>query len=103
MYMSTEHLTLDEDPAETAEWQDAFRALLQVHGPARARFILQNLECLARQTRMGWQPNLNTPYINTIPVEAQPAFPGDLAIEERIGSLIRWNARAPPLRARSSV
>ncbi|MEJ8815523.1 alpha-ketoglutarate dehydrogenase [Variovorax ureilyticus] len=99
MDMSTEHLTLDEDPAETAEWQDAFRALLQVHGPARARFVLQNLECLAREMRTGWQPNLNTPYINSIPVEAQPAFPGDLAIEERIGSLMRWNALAMVVRA----
>src|SRR3990167_8497007 len=54
---------------------------------------------LARGQRIGWQPELNTPYINTIAVEDQPAFPGDLAAEERLASLMRWNALAMVVRA----
>ncbi|WP_415842264.1 pyruvate dehydrogenase (acetyl-transferring), homodimeric type, partial [Paracidovorax anthurii] len=91
--------TPDADPQETAEWRDAFLALLAAQGPERARFVLDELARLARQQRTGWQPTLNTPYVNTVAVEAQPAFPGDLAIEERLASLMRWNALAMVVRA----
>ncbi|NEI10348.1 pyruvate dehydrogenase (acetyl-transferring), homodimeric type, partial [Rhizobium leguminosarum] len=84
----------DPDPQETAEWRDAFLALLGAEGPERARFVLDELAGLARRQRTGWQPTLNTPYVNTVAAEAQPAFPGDLAIEERLASLMRWNALA---------
>jgi pyruvate dehydrogenase E1 component len=90
---------LDHDPAETAEWREAFTALAAAEGPARARHILTELARLARQQRIGWQPELNTPYVNTIAVEDQPAFPGDLAVEERLASLMRWNALAMVVRA----
>ncbi|MBS0452952.1 MAG: alpha-ketoglutarate dehydrogenase [Proteobacteria bacterium] len=89
----------DADPAESAEWREAFLSLVQSQGPERARFMLDELARLARRQQIGWQPDLNTPYVNTIPVEAQPAFPGDLAIEERLGSLMRWNALAMVVRA----
>lgn len=89
----------DADPQETAEWRDAFLALVAAHGPERARFVLDELAALARQQRTGWQPTLNTPYVNTVAVEAQPVFPGDLAIEERLASLMRWNALAMVVRA----
>ncbi|GAA6120698.1 alpha-ketoglutarate dehydrogenase [Acidovorax sp. FG27] len=89
----------DTDPQETAEWRDAFLALVAAHGPERARFVLDELAALARQQRTGWQPTLNTPYVNTVAVEAQPVFPGDLAIEERLASLMRWNALAMVVRA----
>ncbi len=89
----------DPDPAESAEWREAFAALVEAHGPQRARFMLDELALLARQRQIGWQPELGTPYVNTIPVGAQPAFPGDLAIEERLGSLMRWNALAMVVRA----
>ncbi|WCM95024.1 alpha-ketoglutarate dehydrogenase [Acidovorax sp. NCPPB 2350] len=91
--------TPDADPQETAEWRDAFLALLAAQGPERACFVLDELARLARQQRTGWQPTLNTPYVNTVAVEAQPAFPGDLAIEERLASLMRWNALAMVVRA----
>ena len=39
------------------------------------------------------------PYINTIGVDQQPVFPGDLAIEERLACLMRWNALAMVVRA----
>ncbi|MGQ3198195.1 MAG: hypothetical protein ACT6UH_26590, partial [Hydrogenophaga sp.] len=52
---------LDHDPAETAEWREAFTALAAAEGPARARHILTELARLARQQRFGWQPELYTP------------------------------------------
>ncbi len=91
--------TPDDDPAETAEWRDAFLALVATQGPERARFILDELARQARAQRTGWVPELNTPYVNTIAVEEQPTFPGDLAIEERLASLMRWNALAMVVRA----
>ena len=90
---------LDADPEETAEWRDAFLALVATQGPERARHMLQELARLARSQRVGWQPGWNTPYVNTVGVAEQGVFPGDLAIEERLGSIIRWNALAMVVRA----
>ncbi|MEJ5992601.1 alpha-ketoglutarate dehydrogenase [Ramlibacter sp. PS3R-8] len=92
----------DIDPSETAEWRDAFLALVATHGPARARFILDELAVLARGPRVAWSPELVTPYVNTVPVERQPVFPGDLAIEEKLASIMRWNALAMVVRANSA-
>ncbi len=89
----------DPDPQETAEWHEAFLSLLRTEGPTRARQMLDGLVALAGQHRVGWRPNLNTPYVNTIAAEQQPPFPGDLAIEERLASLMRWNALAMVARA----
>ena len=90
---------LDPDPQETAEWLEAFEALVTIHGSARARQILDALSRSARTQRIGWQPDLCTPYVNTIHVDEQAAYPGDLAIEERIAALMRWNALAMVVRA----
>src|SRR5678815_2385679 len=84
----------DLDPVETTEWRDAFQALVATHGPARARFMLDQLAVLGRHPAVGWSPELVTPYVNTVPVERQPVFPGDLAIEEKLASIMRWNALA---------
>jgi pyruvate dehydrogenase E1 component len=92
----------DTDPLETAEWRDALRSLVAAQGPARARFILDELAALARAPQVGWSPELVTPYVNTIAVEQQPAFPGDLAIEEKLASLMRWNALAMVARANAA-
>ena len=89
----------DTDPSETAEWREAFTALLASQGPQRARFMLDELARLARAQRVGWTPELNTPYVNTIAVDQQPVFPGDLEIEERLCSLMRWNALAMVVKA----
>ncbi|MFY3383801.1 alpha-ketoglutarate dehydrogenase [Paracidovorax sp. MALMAid1276] len=97
--LSPQDTLADIDPQETAEWRDAFLALVATEGPERARFVLQELVRLARTQRVGWQPQLNTPYVNTVAAQAQPAFPGDLAIEERLASLMRWNALAMVVRA----
>ncbi|MBG9388537.1 alpha-ketoglutarate dehydrogenase [Caenimonas aquaedulcis] len=89
----------DIDPVETAEWRDAFLALVATHGPERARFILDQLAAVGSGPLVGWSPELVSPYVNTIPVDRQPAFPGDLAVEERLASLMRWNALAMVARA----
>ena len=91
-YLNLEHI--DTDPAETAEWNEAFMDLLASGDSARAKFILDNLVKLANKNQINWVPNLVTPYINSIPVDEQPPFPGDLAIEEKLASLMRWNALA---------
>lgn len=90
---------IDSDPVETSEWRDAFLGLIQACGVDRASFMLDRLTELAREERIGWRPELATPYVNTISVEEQPAFPGDLAVEERLASLMRWNALAMVVRA----
>src|SRR5690242_11470140 len=74
----------DLDPAETAEWCEALDALAAAHGPARARFLLDALLAHARRRGLKWQPSMVTPYVNTIALEEQPPFPGDLAMEQRL-------------------
>jgi pyruvate dehydrogenase E1 component len=86
--------TEDTDPQETAEWRDALASLVAAAGPERARKLLDVLAADARDPKVGWQPVLGTPYVNTIPADHQPAFPGDLSMEERLASLMRWNALA---------
>ena len=92
----------DPDPQETAEWREAFTALVEAHGSERARQLLDALADLARESRIGWSRELSTPYVNTIAVDAQTAYPGDLAIEERLASVMRWNALAMVVRANHS-
>jgi pyruvate dehydrogenase E1 component len=103
MHADTPPLLLnDSDPQETQEWHDAFKALVAAQGPARARQILDGLVALSREQRVGWQPELITPYVNSIHVSQQPKFPGDLAIEEKLGSLMRWNALAMVAKANAA-
>ena len=92
----------DRDPTETAEWRDALRSLVRSQGAARARFVLDELAGIARDPHIGWSPELVTPYVNSIAVDQQPAFPGDLALEERLASLMRWNALAMVVRANAA-
>ena len=89
----------DGDPLETAEWRDSLRSLAAAAGPRRVREILDMLAAEARGAGIGWQPARGTPYVNTISPDRQPPFPGDLAIEERLASLMRWNALAMVARA----
>ena len=93
---------VDIDPQETQEWRDAFTALVAAQGPERARQILDGLVALSREQRVGWQPELTTPYVNSIHVSQQPSFPGDLAVEEKLGSLMRWNALAMVAKANAA-
>ena len=92
----------DSDAQELAEWCEALQSLVSHAGAERARQILDAVTSIARDPVIGWQPTYGTPYINTVPVEQQPPFPGDLAVEERLVSLMRWNALAMVVRANRS-
>jgi pyruvate dehydrogenase E1 component len=89
----------DLNPAETAEWLEALDQVVDEEGPDRASYLLQSLLDRAASFGVTAPLRLNTPYINTIPVEEESAYPGDRAIERRIKSLVRWNAMAMVVRA----
>ncbi len=91
--------SLDNDPLETREWLDAFDALLTTEGKDRARYVLQRLLEHAAAHDVNTRTRFNTPYANTIAPQDQPPFPGDFSIEQRIASIIRWNALAMVVRA----
>ena len=89
----------DADPAETREWLDAFDALVQAEGRERATFLLRKLLDHARARRVPLPPVLNTPYKNSIALADQAPFPGNLELEQRLSSIVRWNALAMVVRA----
>ncbi len=89
----------DIDPAETTEWIDSLDAVVSAQGQSRARYIVGKLLERANELNVGVPPTTSTPYINTIPAEDQPFFPGNEAIERRIRAFIRWNAAAMVIRA----
>ncbi|MCI0454807.1 MAG: pyruvate dehydrogenase (acetyl-transferring), homodimeric type [Candidatus Dadabacteria bacterium] len=84
---------------ETQEWLDSLDHILQKGGPKRVRFLLSQLQIHAQEAGVKLPFTANTPYINTIPAEEQPPFPGSREIERRIKSIIRWNAMAMVVRA----
>ncbi len=89
----------DVDPAETREWLESLDDVLYRHGPDRAIYLLSLLNQRAARSGVTVPYSANTPYINTIPAERQPTFPGSREIERRIKSIIRWNAMAMVVRA----
>ena len=89
----------DVDAAETGEWLEAIDAVVAHDGPARARQILQRVVERAQHAGTGPIASLNTPYVNTIPVDREAKLPGDPALERRLRSIIRWNAMAMVVRA----
>ncbi len=89
----------DDDPQETAEWLDALEYAIAKGGPARAAYLLTRLKHRAFQRGVRYAGVATTPYVNTISVDQQPAYPGDRQIERRIKSIIRWNALAMVVRA----
>ena len=82
----------DVDPAETQEWLDSFDSLLAASGRGRARFLMLKLLERARENSVGVPALRSTDFINTIPPEHEPWFPGDEHIERRIRAYVRWNA-----------
>ncbi|CAB4844447.1 unannotated protein [freshwater metagenome] len=83
---------IDTDPEESAEWRASFDALLENAGPTRARYVMLSLLQRAAEKSVGVPSLRNSDYINTIPPEREPDFPGDEAMERRIRSFMRWNA-----------
>src|SRR5688500_4310901 len=88
------HSLPDIDPAETTEWLDSLDAVVDGRGRARARYLLARLMERAREQGVGVPAMVTTDYINTIPPEHEPWFPGDELLEKRIRAYIRWNAMA---------
>ncbi len=82
----------DVDPAETAEWLESLDAVVEHEGRARARFLMLKLLERARQRNVGVPALRSTDYLNTIPPEREPWFPGDEYVERRIRAYVRWNA-----------
>ncbi len=79
---------------EVGEWLEAFDQIVDVEGPHRGCDLLEALIKRARESGIEVPVQLNTPYVNTIPVEEEVPYPGDRQLERRIKSLIRWNAMA---------
>ena len=82
----------DIDPDETREWVESLDAVLDERGKARARYLMLKLIERARERQVGVPALRSTDYINSIPPEREPWFPGDEHIERRIRAFIRWNA-----------
>ncbi len=89
----------DTDPEETGEWIDALDSVISTDGPERATYLMTRLLERARRRSVTVPGSISTPYVNTIPAEADEAFPGDEHLEKRIRRFIRWNAAAMVIRA----
>lgn len=82
----------DIDPDETHDWLDSFDELVEERGRDRARYVMLRLLERAREKAVGVPALRSTDYINTIPPEREPWFPGDYDVEQRIRAFLRWNA-----------
>ena len=94
-FKAPDHLVdqlVDIDPAESAEWQQSFDAVLKNAGPVRARYLMLSLLQRANEKNVGVSGLRTTDYINTIPPALEPNFPGDETLERRIRAFMRWNA-----------
>lgn len=89
----------DHDPIETKEWIDAIHSVIQTEGIDRAHFLIQRIVERATKDGKPLHYALTTPYRNTIPPQDEAPLPGDMFVERRIRSLIRWNALAMVSRA----
>ena len=83
---------VDTDPSETSEWLESLDAALKHAGPVRARYLMLSLLQKAGEKNLGLPSLRATDYINSIPPESEPNFPGDETLERRIRAFVRWNA-----------
>ena len=97
--MNTPRFGEDPDEAETREWIEALESVIAGEGPERAHQLLEILMERARRAGAGLPYSANTSYVNTIPAAVEPEYPGDLDIEYRLRSYVRWNAMATVVRA----
>jgi pyruvate dehydrogenase E1 component len=93
------HQLPDTDPTETDEWRQSLDAVVDAHGKTRARFLISKLLERARELQVGAPATVSTPYMNSIPPEQEPWFPGDEELERRIRAYIRWNAAVMVIKA----
>ncbi|MTK04150.1 pyruvate dehydrogenase (acetyl-transferring), homodimeric type [Micromonospora sp. CP22] len=82
----------DIDPEETSEWVESLDGVIDDRGTKRARYVMLRLLERARERQVGVPSLTTTDYINTIPPEREPWFPGDEHVERRIRAYVRWNA-----------
>ncbi|MDZ7678570.1 MAG: pyruvate dehydrogenase (acetyl-transferring), homodimeric type [Acidimicrobiales bacterium] len=97
------HQLPDIDPTETEEWLDSLDAVVGTRGSSRARYLLSKLLVRARELQVGVPASVSTPYVNTIPSEEEPWFPGDEDVERRIRRFIRWNAAVMVIKANEAA
>ena len=95
----SELLKNDVDPIETNDWLASIDSLIREEGIERAQFIIDQVMQQARAGGVSLPSGITTDYVNTIPVSEQPVYPGNLEIERRIRSYVRWNAVMMVLRA----
>ena len=95
--MANQQPTLEQ--VETQEWLESLDYVLQSGGPERVKQLLEQLHDHAYEAGVRLPFSANTPYINTIPADEEPPYPGNREIERRIKSIIRWNAMAMVVRA----
>ena len=93
------HQLPDADSAETGEWLESLDSLVASEGTVRARFVIGKLLERARRLQVPVPSLVSTPYINTIPPDEEPWFPGDEEMERRIRRIVRWNAAVMVTRA----
>ncbi|EWS70402.1 pyruvate dehydrogenase [Vibrio vulnificus] len=89
----------DVDALETQEWLQALESVVREEGVERAQYLLEQVLDKARLDGVDMPTGITTNYINTIPANQEPAYPGDTTLERRIRSIIRWNAIMIVLRA----
>ena len=89
----------DIDPVETNEWIDSLNSVIENDGSSRASYLLNKVINQAYKSGLVLPDTRTTPYINTIPPEAQEKSPGDQNIEKKIRAYIRWNAAAMVVKA----
>ncbi|MGA2654603.1 MAG: pyruvate dehydrogenase (acetyl-transferring), homodimeric type [Gammaproteobacteria bacterium] len=97
--MAVDQLINDNDTLQTEEWLEALQEVIEREGVERAQFLLTQLQEQASKQGITLGEGFNTPYVNTIPVEQQPHYPGNKTLERRLEALIRWNAIVMVLRA----
>ncbi len=96
--MATGHDQFEQE-TETLEWLDSLDWVLEHQGKERVFNLLRRLQTHAQNKGVKFPFTANTHYINTIPADKQPPFPGSREIERRIKSIVRWNAMAMVVRA----
>jgi pyruvate dehydrogenase E1 component len=95
----TAQMATDPDSQETHEWLDALEAVLEKEGPQRAHYLMERMVDLARRRGAQIPFSSNTAYVNTIPTHLETHCPGNLELEERLRSYMRWNAMAMVVKA----
>ena len=99
MSATTDLNGVDDDPVETRDWLDSLTAVIANSGVERAQHILRSLDRAAQNRGIALLEQPYSAYRNSIGIDQQGAFPGDLEMEQRLTAIIRWNALVMVMRA----